>query len=136
MTIKEIPFRAEMVFLYLSSDAILYAEYFGLFKKQLGFNLTQIGLTSLLGVPQLFIPLYLMFGEKLRSRKIAAFFGTLGLSVCCVLPLLAVIIPALQPSCYATWNVDRFCKSYTSSTYKQFSAFQMLKFYTTYQFRR
>ena len=99
-------FALKWYFFNYPSSAILYAEYFGLFMKQLGFNPYQIGLTSLFGLPQLFIPLYLLFGEKLRARKIAAFFGTLGLSVCCILPLLAVIVPALQPTCYATTSTD------------------------------
>ena len=74
--------------------------------KQLGFDAASIGLTSLFGMPQLFIPLYLLFGEKLRARKIAAFFGTLGLTVCCMLPLLAVVVPALQPTCSTTTSTD------------------------------
>ncbi len=90
------------------SSTALFSEYFNLFMKQLGFNPAQIGLTTLLGLPQLFIPLYLLFGEKFRARKILAVFGTAGLSVCCMLPLLSLIVPALQPTCYSTISIDSF----------------------------
>ena len=99
-------FALKWYFFNCPSSVILYAEYFSLFMKQLGFDAASIGLTSLFGVPQLFIPLYLLVGEKLRARKIAAFFGTLGLTVCCMLPLLAVIVPALQPTCSTTTSTD------------------------------
>ena len=99
-------FALKWYFFNCPSSATLFAEYFSLFMKQLGFNPAQIGLTSLFGLPQLFLPLYLLFGEKLRARKIAAFFGTLVLTVCCMLPLLAVIVPALQPTCSTTTSID------------------------------
>ena len=99
-------FALKWYFFNCPSSALLYAEYFSLFMKQFGFNPAQIGLTSLLGVPQLFLPLYLLCGEKLRARKIAAFLGTFGLTVCCMLPFVAVIVPALQPTCYATTSTD------------------------------
>ena len=90
------------------STTALFCEYFNLVMKQLGFNPAQIGLTTLLGLPQLFIPLYLMFGEKFRARKTLAVFGTIGLSVCCTLPLLSLIVPALKPACYSTTSIDSF----------------------------
>ena len=99
-------FALKWYFFNCPSSTILYAEYFSLFMKQLGFNPAQIGLTSLFGVLQLFLPLYLMFGERFRARKTSAFAGTLGLSVCCLLPLLAMIVPALQPTCYATPSIN------------------------------
>jgi hypothetical protein len=77
----------------------LFVECFNLFMKQLGFNPGQIGLTALLGIPHLLIPLCLLFGEKFRARKIVAVFGTLAASVCCMLPLLSLVVPALQPIC-------------------------------------
>ena len=80
----------------------LYCEYFNLFMKQLGFNPAQIGFTTLLGVLHLLIPLCLLFGEKFRARKIVAVFGTIGVLVCSTLPLLALIVPALQPACFST----------------------------------
>ena len=95
-------------FFSCASSTILYCEFFNLFMKQLGFNPAQIGLTTLLGLPQLFIPLYLMFGEKFRARKTLAVFGTIGLSVCCMLPLLSLIVPPLQPTCYSTISIDSF----------------------------
>ena len=81
-------------------SVIMFCEYFNLFMKQLGFNPGQIGLTALFGIPHLLIPLCLLFGEKFRARKIVAVFGTLGASVCCMLPLLSLVVPALQPTCY------------------------------------
>jgi hypothetical protein len=75
-----------------------FSEYFNLFMKQLGFNPGQIGLTALFGIPHLLIPLCLLFGEKLRARMIVAVFGTLAASVCCMLPLLSLVVPALQPT--------------------------------------
>jgi hypothetical protein len=78
-------------------SVIMFCEYFNLFMKQLGFNPGQIGLTALLGIPHLFIPLCLLFGEKFRARKTVAVFGTLAASVCCMLPLLSLV---LQPTCY------------------------------------
>ena len=77
----------------------LFCECFNLFMKQLGFNPGQIGLTTLFGIQHLFIPLCLFFGEKFRARKIVAVFGTLAASVCCMLPLLSLVVPALQPIC-------------------------------------
>jgi hypothetical protein len=77
-----------------------FSEYFNLFMKQLGFNPGQIGLTALFGIPHLLVPLCLLFGEKLRARMIVAVFGTLAASVCCMLPLLSLVVPALQPTCY------------------------------------
>ena len=91
-----------------TSSSALYGEYFNLFMKQLGFNPAQIGLTTLLGLPQFFIPLYLMFGEKFRARKTLAVLGTIGVSVCCMLPLLSLILPALQPTCYSKSSIDSF----------------------------
>ncbi len=101
-------FALKWYFFNSPSSTVLFSEYFNLFMKQLGFNPAQIGLTTLLGLPQLFIPLYLMFGEKFRARKILAVFGTIGLSVCCMLPLLSMIVPALQPTCLSTASIDYF----------------------------
>ena len=84
------------------SSAVVFAEYFNLFMKQLGFNPAQIGLTTLFGLPHLLIPLCLLFGEKFRVRKAVAVFGCLAAFVCCILPLSALIIPALQPKCDTT----------------------------------
>ncbi|CAB4027667.1 Hypothetical predicted protein [Paramuricea clavata] len=78
----------------------LFVECFNLFMKQLGFNPGQIGLTALFGIQHLLIPLCLLFGEKFRARKIVAVCGTLGASVCCMLPLLSLVVPALRPTCY------------------------------------
>ena len=82
------------------SSAFIYCEYFNLFMKQLGFNTAQIGLTTLLGSLNLFIPLCLQFGEKFRARK--TMLAIVGLSVCCMLPLLSLIVPPLQPNCSPT----------------------------------
>ncbi len=101
-------FALKLYFFNSPSSTALFSEYFNLFMKQLGFNPAQIGLTTLPGLPQLFIPLYLMFGEKFRARNILAVFGTIGLSVCCMLPLLFLIVPALQPTCYSTTSIDSF----------------------------
>ena len=95
-------FALRWYFFNCPSSVTLYAEYFNLFMKQLGFNPSQIGLTSLLGVPHLFVPLCLLFGEKFRARKIMAVFGTVGILVCCMLPLISLIVPAMQPTCDAT----------------------------------
>ena len=86
-------------FFSCESSVALYSEYFNLFMKQLGFNPAEIGFTTLLGLPILFIPLCLLFSEKLQARKATAIFGTIGVLVCCVLPLFALIFPALQPRC-------------------------------------
>ena len=84
------------------SSSIAFLEYFNLFMKQLGFNPAQIGLTTLFGLPHLLIPLCLLFGEKFRVRKAVAVFGCLAAFVCCMLPISALIIPALQPKCDTT----------------------------------
>jgi hypothetical protein len=99
-------FALKWYLLTCPSGGILYAEYSSLFMKQLGFNPAQIGLTSLFGLPQLFMPLYLLFGEKFRARKTLAFMGTFVLLLTCTLPLLAVIVPALQPTCYSATSTD------------------------------
>ena len=83
----------------------LYYEYFSLFMKQLGFNSAQIGLTALFGLPQLLIPLLLLFGEKFRARNAVAVFGTLGTTVCFSLPLVAIVIPEMKPICRTEANV-------------------------------
>ena len=87
------------------ATAALFAEYFNLFMKQLGFNAGQTGLTTLLGIPQLFIPLSLMFAEKFRVRKIVAVIGVLGALICCVLPLQSLVVPTLKPACHTKTNV-------------------------------
>ena len=70
--------------------------------KQLGFNTAQIGLATLLGGLNLLIPLCLLLGEKFRARKTVLLIVAFGLSVCCVLPLLSLIVPALRPECSPT----------------------------------
>ena len=87
-------------FFSCTGSVALFSEYFNLFMKQLGFNPGQIGLTALFGIQHLLIPLCLLFGEKFRARKTVAVFGTLVASVCCILPLLSLVVPALQPTCY------------------------------------
>ena len=87
-------------YFFTSSAVGIYCEYFSLLMKQFGFKADQIGLTTLLGLPPLLIPMCMWFGEKFRARKTLAFLGTLGAVVCCVLPLFPLIIPALQPTCY------------------------------------
>ena len=87
------------------AGANLYHEYFSLFMKQLGFNAAQIGLTALFGLPQLLIPLFLLFGEKFRARNAVAVFATLGTAVCCSLPLVAIVIPEMKPICRTEANV-------------------------------
>ena len=101
-------FALKWYFFNCPSSSALFCEYFNLFMKQLGFNPAQIGLTTLLGLPQLFIPLYLMFGEKFQARRTLAVFGAIGLSLCCMLPLLSLIVPTLQPTCYSTTSIDSF----------------------------
>jgi hypothetical protein len=80
----------------------LYREYFSLFMKQLGFNPAQIGLTTLFGVMNLFIPLCLLFGEKFRARKIVIVVVTVTVLICYTLPVSALIIPPLHPMCNST----------------------------------
>ena len=78
-----------------------YGEYLNLFMKQLGFNPAQTGFTTHMGLPNLFAPLYLLFGEKFRARKTVLIVAAVALSVCCVLPLLSLIVPPLQPKCHS-----------------------------------
>ena len=85
-----------------------YGEYFNLFMKQLGFNPAQIGFTTLMGLPNLLAPLYLLLGEKFRARKTVLIVAAVALSVCCVLPLLSLIVPALQPKCFWETSVNSF----------------------------
>ena len=87
------------------ASANLYSEYISLFMKQLGFNAAQIGLTALFGLPQLLIPLFLLFGEKFRARNAVAVLGTLGTALCCSLPLVAIAIPEMKPICRTEANV-------------------------------
>ena len=119
-------FALKWYFFNCPSSTVLFGAYFNLFMKQLGFNPAQIGLTTLLGLPQLLIPLYLMFGEKFRARKTLAVLGTAGLSVCCMLPLLSLIVPALQPTYVLFHNFDRFFQRNTTRYIeKWFSAFEV-----------
>ena len=85
-----------------------YCEYFNLFMKQLGFNPAQIGFTTLMGLPNLLAPLYLLLGEKFRARKTVLIVVAVAFSVCCVLPVLSLIVPALQPKCYSKTLIDSF----------------------------
>ena len=94
-------------FTYLSTINF-YGEYFNLFMKQLGFNPAQIGFTTLLGLPNLLAPLYLLLGEKFRARKALLVISAVAMSVCCVLPLLSFIVPPLQPKCYSKTSMDSF----------------------------
>ena len=76
--------------------------------KQLGFNPAQIGLTTLVGLPNLLVPLCLLFGERFRARKTVLVVSAVALSVCCVLPLLSLIVPPLQPKCYSKTSMNSF----------------------------
>ena len=90
------------------SGVNVHVEYFNLFMKQLGFNPAQIGFTTLLGLSNILIPVYLLFGEKFRARKRVLAIAVVGQSVCCMLPLLSLIIPALQPRCASGTAMDSF----------------------------
>ena len=90
------------------STTSFYEEYFNLFMKQLGFNPAQIGFTTLLGLPNLLAPLYLLLGEKFQARKTLLIVVAVALSVCCVLPLLSLIVPQLQPKCHLKTSMDSF----------------------------
>ena len=70
--------------------------------KQLGFNTAQIGLATLFGALDLLILSCLLLGEKFRARKIVLVIVALGVSVCCMLPLLSLTVPTLKPKCSAT----------------------------------
>ena len=94
-------------FTFLSTLNV-YAEYYNLFLKQLGFNPAQIGFTTLMGLPNLLAPLYLLLGEKFRARKTVLIVVAVAFSVCCVLPVLSLIVPALQPKCYSKTLIDSF----------------------------
>ena len=94
-------------FTYLSTINF-YVEYFNLFMKQLGFNPAQIGFTTLLGLPSLLAPLYLLLNEKFRARKALLVISAVAMSVCCVLPLLSLIAPPLQPKCYSKSSINSF----------------------------
>ena len=94
-------------FSYISGVNI-YQEYFNLFMKQLGFNPAQIGFTTLLGLPNLLIPLYLLGSEKFRARKTVLIIAVVAQSVCCMSPLLSLIVPALQPTCVSEMSTDSF----------------------------
>ena len=95
-------------FFSYSSGVNIFGEYFNLFMKQLGFNPAQIGFTTLLGLPSLLIPLCVLFGEKFRAMKTVLVILAVGLLVCCMLPLLSLIVPALEPKCFAETPIDAF----------------------------
>ncbi|XP_046860810.1 uncharacterized protein LOC124454050 [Xenia sp. Carnegie-2017] len=83
----------------------LYAEYFNLFLKQLGFNPGQIGLTTMFGLIYLAIPFYLYFGEKYRARKVLVVFNNCMMFVVCLLPLLSLIVPSLKTKCVVSSDI-------------------------------
>ena len=93
-------------FFWYQSGVNVFSEYFNLFMKQLGFNPAQIGLTTLMGFSSLLIPLCVICGEKFRARKTVLVILALGLSLCCMLPLLSLIVPALQPKCYSQTSTN------------------------------
>ena len=92
-------------FSYPSSISV-YCEYFNLFMRRLGFNPAQIGFTTLLGLPSLLVPLFLLLGENFRARKTVLVITALALSTCCILPLSSLTVPVLQPSCNPETSMD------------------------------
>ena len=85
-------------YFFTSASFIVYEEYCSLFMKQLGFTSQQIGVTTLLGVQHLFIPLLLAIGDKFRVRKLLVWIVTIIAIVNCSLPLLPLIVDL--PTCF------------------------------------
>ena len=111
-------FALKWHFFTFLSTINFYGEYFNLFMKQLGFNPAQIGFTTLMGLPNLLAPLYLLLGEKFRARKTVLIVAAVALSLCCVLPLLSLIVPPLQPKCYSKTSVNSFDATSEDATHQ------------------
>ena len=87
-------------YFFTSASLMVYDEYCHLYMKQLGFTSQQIGVTTLLGLQHLFIPLLLTIGDKFRARKQIAWIVTIIAIVNCSLPLLPLIMNL--PTCFKT----------------------------------
>ena len=88
-------------YFFTSASLVVYDEYSHLYMKQLGFTSQQIGITTLLGVQHLFIPLLLTIGDKFRVRKVLAWIVTIIAIINCSLPLLPLIVNL--PTCFQTF---------------------------------
>ena len=119
------PIALKWHFFSYVSGANAYLDYANLFMKQLGFNPAQIGLTNLFGLPNLLIPLCLYLGEKFRARKTVVVVVTAGQSMLCILPLLSLIVPALQPRCASETAMDSFEATPQAVVRNASSAFQL-----------
>lgn len=102
-------------FVTFHGAALLYGEFFNLFMKQLGFNPDQIGYTTLLGLPHLFAPLFLLFGDRFRARKVVVVIVTFGAFVYSILPLFSLVIPSLHPVCKSKFYGSTSAKNVTSN---------------------
>ena len=96
---KSLALKWNVLFL---SGVIVFAEYFNLYMKQLGFNPSQIGLMTLFGLFQLLVPLFGLLGDRFRARKLIFAVLTVVLFLVTLAPLLPLVVSF--PTCFVKQN--------------------------------
>lgn len=80
-------------FFFTISSQGAFEEYIPLYLKQFGFNASQIGFTSLMGLPLLFEPLLGFLGDRFRARKLILLIVILLIIPVYLAPLLPLVTP-------------------------------------------
>ena len=87
-------------YFFSSSSFTVYSEFCNIFMKQLGLSAKQIGITNILGVQHVFIPLVLFLGDRYRARSLVMWIVSALSVVACLLLLLPLVVPL--PTCFPT----------------------------------
>lgn len=80
-------------YFFFISSLLAFQEYLPLYLKQLGFTASQVGLSTLMGIPLLFAPLFGFLGDRFRARKLVL----VTLLLLLILILLAPLLPLVSP---------------------------------------
>ena len=89
----------------LYSGTITFGEYSPLYLKQLGLSASQVGLSTLMGLPLLFVPLAGYLGDRFRARKLVLLISIVILILQALAPLLNPLFTTLQ-NCNSPSNVQ------------------------------
>ena len=100
---KAVALRWSTFFLY--SGTITFEEYSPLYLKQLGLSASQVGLSTLMGLPLLFVPLAGYLGDRFRARKLVLLISIVILILQALAPLLNPLLTTLQ-KCNSLSNVQ------------------------------
>ena len=83
---------------FLGSGVVVFHEYLALYMQQLGLSLAQISWMSLMGVPQLTLPLFAFLGDRFRARKLILTALLLVFFITTLAPLLPLVVSL--PTCF------------------------------------